>query len=157
MCSILITVSPALVEPPELSDMPGVSVSESETKICHGRTQTTFDSCLRARRVDIVKRNAPPSFPSRLRDTRGVRAQCARDTQHRRGLRFHVFPERSMSFPMERDVEDLLQLVLAGENAAAEMAEARTAMEDFMVRSRVVTLSEGRRQQDPRPRSERRR
>jgi len=62
-----------------------------------------------------------------------------------------------MSFPMERDVEDLLQLVLAGENAAAEMAEARTAMEDFMVRSRVVTLSEGRRQQDPRPRSERRR
>ena len=54
-----------------------------------------------------------------------------------------------MSFPMERDVEDLLQLVLAGENAAAEMAEARTAMEDFMVRSRVVTLSEGRRQQDP--------
>ena len=67
-----------------------------------------------------------------------------------------MFPERSMSFPMERDVEDLLQLVLAGENAAAEMAEARTAMEDFMVRSRVVTLSEGR-QQDPRPRSGRRR
>lgn len=54
--------------------------------------------------------------------------------QRRRDLRFHEFPERSTSFPMERE-EVLLQLVLAGENAAADIAEARTAMEDFMVRS----------------------
>ena len=68
-----------------------------------------------------------------------------RHPQHRRDLRFHEFPERSTSFPIERDVDDLLQLVLAGENAAAEIADASTAMEDFMVRSQSKCTLPGRR------------
>ena len=67
-----------------------------------------------------------------------------RHPQHRRDLRFHEFPERSTSLPIERDdVDDLLQLVLAGENAAAEIADASTAMEDFMVRSQQQVYTSG--------------